>query len=470
MKFNRIFYDSKIDLKSITVKQVALSIFIGLASAFLIYSFFGVLREVDRYMFLDFENRPVIVPETERQFYNLFFAAISMIIGNSMFISFLISRPQKLFSKRNNKRFRILNDQVFLGFNFIYWFAKIWFLFAAFAFEIMSSKFLDSFLLPSILLILVLYLESWKTLIRVIKKNRWKIQITHLIVFIILTFALSKINIVDYKSIDDSILKSNPTIDVPFSIYDKDNHRTYNYEDFVFKMDFNSEKEVTLFALDNKPIEFYNVYSEIERWKSENFYEHYRFSPRLRANKNLPIRKIKELELKLLNIGEWKIIYEIVNVDELTSRYFNNQIKHQLSPSLQEEFVYDFESLRLYSWDFHKEQKFNDTIQIHISRTIKILDEILEINELSEKLKEHISKSTIVEYVYSDIATYQDFINVLSAHKTAVWELRVTDLDENYTEDELLFDSYRFRQDPKLKKERIRLREKFPVLVTETFE
>ncbi|MEO1030938.1 MAG: hypothetical protein AAFX55_06020 [Bacteroidota bacterium] len=170
MKVNHLFYDSGVNFKAMSWKRIVLSIFIGLASAVLIYSFFYILRETDRMLFLDFEERPVVMPENERQLSNLFFAAISMILGNSVAISYLFSRPQHVFSRRNNKRTRILNDQAFLGFNFIHWFAKVWFLFGIFSSQMMGSKFINIFLWPSVLLILVLYLDAWKTLSMVIKK------------------------------------------------------------------------------------------------------------------------------------------------------------------------------------------------------------------------------------------------------------------------------------------------------------
>lgn len=199
MKFNHLFYNSEVNFKDLSFKRIFLSVLLGLASAIIIYSFFYMLREMDRILFLDFENRPHIIPESDRNAYNLFFAAIAMILGNSITINFLLSRPQKVFSTRNIKRHRILNDNTFLGFNFIHWFAKLWFLFCMFAWLSMGSKFVDNFMLPSVLVIIVLYLDCWKTLITVIKKHRWKIQLLHLAGYMILTFSLSKLNLVTIK-------------------------------------------------------------------------------------------------------------------------------------------------------------------------------------------------------------------------------------------------------------------------------
>lgn len=466
MKFKHYFYDSHVDFKAISKKKIVLSILLGLISAIIIYSFFYVVRETDRMMTLDFENRPFTITEANRYMYNLFFAAISMLIGNAITISLIVSRPQSIFSKRNNKRTRILNDQAFLGPNFIYWFTKVWFLFGAFAWQLMGSKFLDHYFLPSILIVVVLYLDSWKTMILVIKKNRWKIQLIHLIAFVVLTFVLSRVNIIDYKTMDASMLASNPTIAVPSSVYLKDNHRRYYYDNLVIKMDFLSKNKVGLFNEANEQIEWSDLSRVILDFKKYSF-NSYSTLVRLRANKNIPIKYIKEFEFILFEMNQTRLVYEVVNTDESTANYYNNQIDKHISPSLQEVFSRAGKPPRIPGWDLYKEQKFQDTLSVYISEGIQI--DNLEISQsmLSKKLKTHINISSIIEYIYGENVTYQDYINVLSAHKIAVWELRAT---ENYEEIDTQFQKNVYSRDEKLYEERDRIQNKFPFRITERFE
>jgi hypothetical protein len=467
MKFNHLFYDSHVSFKSISKKRIVLSILLGLTSALIIYSFFYVLRETERLMTLDFENRPIIISESSRYLFNLFFAAISMILGNSVAISFLVSRPQKLFSNKNFKRKRIINDQAFLGPNFIYWFSKIWFLLGAFAFVLIGSQFIEYYFWPSIFMVIVLYLDSWKTLITVIKKNRWKIQCVHLITFVILTCILSRVNIIDYKSLDESMLSSNPKVDVPSSLYLNDNHRTYFYDHLVIKMDFISDHQVGLLNEENEPIEWYDLYKIVLDHNKEHFYNSGRTLVRLRANKNVPIKYIKEFELILLEMNQWRLVYEVSNNDESTSSYYNNQLDKFISPSLLEAFPRTGKPPIVTGWDFYKEQKFQDTLSVYISERIEIDDVEVSLNMLPRKLKTHINKSSIIEYIYADNVTYQDYINVLSAHKTAVWELRAV---ENYAEIDSKIRRNQFTRDENLNKERDRISEKYPMRITERFE
>jgi len=467
MKFNRIFYDSHVNFKAISKTRIVLSILLGLVSAFVLYSFYDVLRETDRMLFLDFENRPTVVPEADRQLYNLFFAAIAMIIGNSIAVSYLFSRPQNAFSKRNNKRGRILNDQAFLGVNFVHWFTKVWFLFAIFTSQFMGSEFIPNFMLPSILLIIVLYLDSWKSLITVIKKNRWKIQGIHLITFVVLTFMLSRVNIIDYKSLDASILASNPTVDVPSSLYLNDNHRRNFYDHLVFKMDFVGKNQVGLFNEFNEPIEWDDLYQIVSDYNADSF-NYDRLLVRLRANKNIPIKYIKEFEFILLEMNQWQLlIYEVANTDESTASFYNNQLEKYISPSLQEAFPRTRKPAEIIGGDFYKNQEFQDTLSIHISEEIRVDDLKIVPSKLSESLKSHINQSSIIEYVYGENVTYQDYINVLSAHKIAARELRAT---ENFDEIDELIRRNPFSRDEKLTAERNRITKKYPFRITERFK
>lgn len=472
MRMNHLFYDSDVHFKALTWKRVVLSIIIGLASAVLIYSFFYGLREMDRMLFLDFEERPMVVSEGDRQIFNLFFAAISVILGNSIAISFLFAKPQKVFSRRNNKRNRILNDQVFLGLNFIHWLAKVWFLFASFSSEFMGSKFITNFLWPSIFLILVLYLDSWKTLSLIINKGRLKIMGLHFIIFLILTFGLSRLNVIDYKSIDDIVYSARPTVEVPQSTFKVEKYERRYYDNLVFKIDFTPQGQVGLFNEQYEQIELYDVYSYINEWENDIMEEfRYKATPRLRANKNIPIAFIKEFELKLFDYNQIFVLYEVANDDELTKRFYNHQIKHRISPSLNEVFPRKpHEPPRLPYYDYMSDINSTDTIVVKVGKTIEFDNRRVPRNDLVAEFEKDIDSLTVFEYVYTDDITYQDYINVLSAHNEAVLKLKKNNSNINY--DQMISEIYSnpFIRNKKHQAELRRLDEKFPLLITERFE
>lgn len=472
MKMNHLFYDSDANFKALTSKRVVLSILIGLASAVLIYSFFYGLRETDRILFFDFEERPIVVPEGDRQLFNLFFAAISVILGNSFAISFLFAKPQKVFSRRNNKHNRILNDQAFLGLNFIHWFAKVWFLFATFSSQFTGSKFINNFLWPSVFLILVLYLDSWKSLSLVIKKSRWKIMSLHFLTILLLVLGLSQLNIIDYKSIDDIAYSARPTVEVPKSTFIDELYLKRYYDDLVFKLDYDLSGNIDLQTEYNTSLELSEVQNNINEWKNDIVEElRYRATPRLRANKNIPIAFIKEFESKVYTSGNFNIIYEVANDNESTKRFYNNQIKYAISPSLLDVLPRKpYEPPRVPYFNGYKERVFLDTIRIDIANNVYVDNMSVELENLATCLKKYIKPTIIFEYVYKDITTFQDYINVLSAHNRAIKELKIDDCMYDYDEMILQIHRNQFSRDEKLKAELDRLRKRFPILITERFE
>ena len=472
MKFNHLFYDSNINFRSISIKKIVLSILLGLVSAVLLYSFFYGLRETERIMFLDFEGRPMVLSENDRQLFNLFFAAISVILGNSLAINLLFSRPQSVFSRHNNKRSRILNDNTFLGFNFIHWFAKVWFLFATFSSSFIGSKFITNFLWPSIFLIIVLYLDAWKTLSLVIKNNRLKIIVIHFCSFVLLSFCLSRLNVIDYKSLDKAAYRTRPNIDVPRSDFSDEPYERRYYNYLVFKIDFDSHGNIQLLNEQYEPIELTDAYNYVNNMKNElTEAVSYRAATRLRANKSIPIRYVKEFEFELFKYGQTKIIYEVQNDDDLTKRFYNNQIKNYISPSLHETFPrkpYDPSSVPFF--DSYKKRVFSDTIRVDVGKNIMINGNIVALKDLVDKFKDFVNSSTIFEYVHTDKTSYQNYIDVLSAHKKAIKQLKVR--DSKYDYDEMMFQIHRnqFSRDTILNNERDRLRKKYPILIVEKFE
>lgn len=255
MRFNRRFERQGFKNKAFTPKFILGAIFMWVIITLIIYSFFYVLRETERMFFLDLENRPYLIPDGDRRLYNLFFSAISAILGSSIVLSFLFSKPQNLISNRFTKRLRIINDQIFLNLNFIHWFAKVWFLFGTFSHFLLGPDFLSTFWLISVMLIIVLYLDSWKTIRSLLRSSRWKIQLIHFFGFVIITVGVASVEIIDYKSIDERAYRLHPTIHVPESLFADNRNGNYWDNSFLFKMyEGDNSNKVELYTGNNIPI------------------------------------------------------------------------------------------------------------------------------------------------------------------------------------------------------------------------
>ena len=139
----------------------------------------------------------------ELYFYNLFFSFIAVIFGQSICLNFWINRPKTFLTKLNYRKTSILNDQGILNNSFINWFAKFATLFLLF-FSVMTKGYYVFSFYPDynyffILIIIVLYLQSWNTTRLTFKNRSIKWFLISALILSGLAFLISQINIIDYK-------------------------------------------------------------------------------------------------------------------------------------------------------------------------------------------------------------------------------------------------------------------------------
>lgn len=463
MKFKRYFYDSRINFKGISVEWFLISIIIGLLSALTIYSFFYVIRESFRIMAFGNANLPYIITEKDRGLYNLFFAGLSVIFANSITISMLLSRPSNIISRSNPIRRRILNNQIFLNFNFSYWFTKMGLCFFVFSMCCMDFDFSPYVGFLSTLLLIVLYLDSWKGLIRILHKNRFKIQVIHFLVMLLLAFGLSKIDMIDYRAVDETAIQSRPIYALPHSNFYDELYNVRNNE-ITLNLELNDKDEL-LIRYCGKSASIENIPSIIGAERASIREELIPFLyVRISADKHLNIENIKKVESILYSISQQNVIYDVYNDDLLTHRFENRGIKFRITPTILE-FKLDISIPHppLSEWMyFDRSRNLRDILNIEISNDTKVSDsEILEEN-LIEEFKKFINKDILFEYSYKKGATYQDYINVLSAHREAVFELR--------QQNQKFLKKHRWDNNKDYSDEQNKLKIQFPMQLIEKFD
>lgn len=457
MKLNRRFYDSSINLKNIPIERLVLGIVIGFFSALTIYSFFYVIREAFRVMSFGFANLPYIIQEKDRNLYNIFFAGLSVVFANSITINMLFSKPLNILSRRNPIRKRILNDQIFLSFNFIYWFTKMGLCFFVFSMCCLDFDFTPYVELLSTLLLLVLYLDSWKGLSSIFKKNRFKVQLVHLAVMVFLTMAISRIDIVDYHSIDELAIKSSPVYDLPHSDFHNTDYSRYNSEVHLkIELLENNELRITHYgkwASINEVSRIITAERTAIREELSPF-----LSVRISADKNIDLKYIKMVEAELYIVNQQKIIYDIYNDDLLTHRFESRGIEYRISP-----FILNFrkdKTIPIPPQPFNIDSiKPEEVIKVNVDKTIKINGKVVAESLIVNEFKKQIHKIDIFEYNYSENTKYQDFIKVLSCHYKAVYELR--------KQEQTIFKEYKHQYDEEYRNEQEKLKQKYPIRIME---
>lgn len=465
MKFKSVFYDSSINLKSISKNRIILAIVLLIASSLVIYSFFYILRETFRVMTSGFDDFPNIISEENRNYYNLFFAFLSVVFGNSIAFNYVFSKPQKITHRFNSKRKRLLNDNIFLSFNFSYWFAKIGLSFGVFAMCCMEFEFFPYFKQFSFLLILVLYLESLKSFSFFLNnKNRLKFIVLQVLSLSIISFGLSKINVIDYKGLDNVMLENNPIIDLPYSIFSSELKSRINHniniklkEDSLGILHFYSHR--VKHTLDDLPT-FINDERNYRREETIHF-----LTIRIEANKNLKVYSLKRFEKMLLNSNQRLISYGVQTDETVFPRYEHKEIRKRLNGDLLN--MNDAISLLpalYFDYDLRDSTrtKLKDSVLISIGKNISWNTKLVFNDDLIEKFKSRQSKKTVFIYQIEDVATYQNYITVLSSHFEAINQLRKAK-QTTYNE-KIYFQSKEYED------EQYKLREEFPIIIMEVLK
>lgn len=458
MKFRRYFFDSSINFAEISKVKVVIGIIIGLVSTLTIYSFFYLFREsLKAVSFVASSSYlPVILSDSARSFQNLFFAGLSVVLANSFVVLYLFSRPNSLLNRKNLKRNRVFNDQTFTSFNFFYLLFKVCFLLGFMwtcCFEFTLSRSFEFF---AFLLVFVLYLESWKNLSLILKKNRLKIQFLHFILLLGLTFLVSKIEVVDYKIIDAVILESNPIYNLPHSnFYNvKNDNRFY---DFNLKLELNQNNQLR--------IKYYDKFIHLEDIKKTIYIERASMREelvpylrvRLLADKDLELKYIKMVEAQLFAANQFRIIYGVYNDDILSSRFESRGLKYRIVRPVYDFRISNSTPVSPVSPISLKEYLFKDTLRISINDKIKVNGSEVSKNILTDKFKNYVNAETLFLYEISNKTKYQDYITVLSSHIKSAYELR--ELEKTVFNENDYYEQY--------KKEQFELIERYPIYLIE---
>ena len=396
----------------------------GIATTLGVYTLLCGLREGFRTLDFLMSNGPTIFDDVTRNWQNVNFALISSVFGNSIFIGTIFMSPVK-GSILKYKRLAILNDQIFLGGNFLYLFFKLFALFGIFAAISFDFNYLKEHMYIFVLLAIVLFLESWKHIIRVYKRKAYKLMIINLLAIVFVVFTVSKISIFNYKKIDAALLEKNPKIDLPISSF-RNNKNTWK-RDFL---KIYSENDVIKYNLNRESISFDEIFDRIVA--SQSRYHDWGNERRpvfIFASHNLPISEVKKVEKELAYALIRKLIYVTRKpYGQFTSRFESDGIHYSLNwANLSEK---DFKERALspppilssINQNFFKDKRF---IDVDIRDTFRIEGkEYTNKKELVLFFKEHINDTTCFNLKYLPTTSFQNYISALGIYKQALIELR----------------------------------------------
>ena len=397
-------------------------IFLGYSFSF--YSFLYILRETFRLYTVFNASDLLILSEKEVNYFNFIFALISVIIGQSLVFVYWFDAPRSWKQKRTIYNLLIINDQRVLLYSFLSWIFKLSFLFAVIFGLMFSGGYYVFSLYPNynflfVLIIVVLYLHSWTSLNFIYKKSGQKWMVMNALIIVVVAFAYSKVNLINYNKINQSHLIHSLKYKYPIQLYESDEYELSSRSHLIKEIyiaksnDFKQSLEPIIFV-DNKVISKDELKGILFDWKSNlsSFYSI--VACKLYVDVNVPIKYVNLIKNEISSVGISKVLYAVVpSSREYDIRYYTESSISLRIPVLN---LFGFPPIN----NFNKSNTLN--IQHHVNELHVNNIAIQDPGSLQNVFKNFIHKNPIstFEYFVSDEILFGEYLHVYEVFKLAI--------------------------------------------------
>lgn len=430
---NRSFLHTETELFKIPKSRLIMGLFSGLFFAFCFYALLYLARESFRILSLTDDYDLWILTDKEVSFYNLIFAFISVIFAQSICFAFWFDRPLKLLSKRKFQRKTIVNDQRALNTYFLFWFSELAIVFGLIFGLTYQGGFYTFSLYPKynyvfVLIIFVLFLQTWNTIRRTNKKHSLKWMFISLFIVSTIAFGLSKVNFIDYNEINNIALQKNIpykyNLELPESnCYESKSEVRYLTKHIYVVRNKQNENSIPQIFVDNQEVTLANLFKNISDFQAtKNESDILMCTYQLHIDKTIKMKFINELKKELANSNAVRIAYAIVPTNTKYDKRFYKD--YSLGVRLPK---YDSENYKLEN-AYKELKKYKNIIEIKTTDSIEyqINGVTCSVENLKQLIKEKIESNPnyIVKFYINDNVDFSVYFNVISKTKKAVNELR----------------------------------------------
>lgn len=410
----------------ITKKQLIIGLLIGFIVTFSTYSALYVFREAFRYLSITNDFDLWILSDKAVNFYNLIFGFIAVIFGQSAFLSFIFAHPKKIFERKHYLKASIVNDQQYLNISFIYWFLNLLFFFFMFFGNTIQGGFYVLDFYPKynyvfILLVIVLFLQTWTTIRRKYKNSSIKYFLISALSLSILAFGLSRINLIDYNAINEICLRKNIVhsyqIDLPKSVW-TEKWRDNRNEKRIYVA---SENSKPIFIIDNKQVELDSLIYVSSDWKDEYEDAGIAFVKcKLYISQEQKMSVVNELKSELSKCGIRRITYAVIPAEtEYDNRYYrDSEIRTLIPPYRSKTDLIE---------DYNKSHLFENIIEIESREgNLSLNGKLSFTGEFELQIKESIKGNSdyIFKHRIKNNCKYSEYIRIYSLLRKIIVELR----------------------------------------------
>lgn len=427
---------------SIPKHRYVIGIIIGLCLAFSFYSLQYMARETLRWNSIS-DGDLWFLSDSEVNFYNLIFAFIAVIFGQSFCLVYWFDRPAKVFKLKTGRLRSIVHDQRFFNWYFFAWFSKVatmyGFLFgmASFGGFYMISLY-PNFKHLFILIVIVLFLQVWNTILLAYRRRAYRWMFISLIIVSVLSFGLSKINLVNYRALNEKII--NQRLDVKYHLrlptaatYKK---ASFRYMHLPVVSIVNSKEDLTglveprLF-LGKKEYKLAELTYEIKKLESELPQELQVWMPvYLGVDKEVPMSFVHKVTKNLALADIQYLNFLVIPADAVhDSRYYITHERTHLSKFNQSYFLFD------YKVNLQRIETYSNKIVMHVLKgDYKVNSINVPKEEMANVLKSSIEKNSDygIAINFNEDLTFDTYFEVISAINDAVFYLRNRESVEKY--------------------------------------
>lgn len=408
-----------------------IGILIGLLFSITFYSFLYLIREVFRILSVTESYDLWILTDKEVHFYNLVFAFISVIIGQSIAFSFLFDRPKSISETKNYRTTTIVNDQRALNWYFLSWFSKLAIVYGVMlgldshtAFYVFS--FYPKYNYIFILIVIVLFLQTWNTLNLTFKSKGQKWMLISAVSISIIAFGISRINLIDYKKFNQIFLEKNTYYNYNFELSETNNYKQlyWPYIEKIYLVERKTEqanyeplilignKEIALEKLQEKVLELYSLRRE---------HDIPFVACRLYIHKSIKMGFVNQVKNELIKTGASRIDYAVTPINrEYDKRYYHDYSVRMALPEWQADLK---EAKSVYK-DL---VNFKNIIEVKKSESGYLInDSLIKVNQVKDILREFIQQNSdyVIKLNVDDDLIVSDYIGVSSNIRAVINELR----------------------------------------------
>lgn len=322
MALPKHFLSNRISQLNISKVNAYLALVIGVFSALALYSLFNVSRDVFRLMSFHVESGIWSLTSKEIFWYNLFYAYVSSIFGQTIAISFLLHKSKPIFTKRRFRVLDIQNHHQFYSWNIIHWLVKVMTCYGIlFYAEFNNYNTLPDYRYFYILLVLVLFFGSWNSTILIFRRLALKILFVSAVSISILSLGLSQINLAKFIRYEKQILKMNIHYNYEYEKVESEYYRYLVKRDIieniyiVFPKD--GKEKIPVIVHQNKEYQLSQLLNLITTCQSCRDEVDSKFmSINLCIHKDIPMGFVNKVKFEISNSGIYKISYSVIPENE----------------------------------------------------------------------------------------------------------------------------------------------------------